>query len=130
MKKIYSFVILAALLANPISAHAMDDLEKHVAKKTLFKVVPKTREEAEKLIHPMLKPNKEISEAAKDFFDLVFNPENAKYRESLSVVVWNNLVDHIFGKNEDDQLTTINANHMRMSQLFDRKRKAEPIPPE
>jgi hypothetical protein len=126
MKKIYSFIILAALLENPISAYAMDDLEKPVVvTKQFFKSAPQNRKEAEEFIQPTLKPNKEISEAAKDFFDLVFNPENAKYRESLSVVVWNNLVDHIFGKNEDDQLTTINANHMRMSQLFDRKKKAE-----
>lgn len=124
MKKIYSFIILALLLAIHMSAQASDDLEKPI-RQQFFKASPKNREDAEKLILPILKNTSEVSSAARDFFDLAFNPENTKLTAFLTAAIWNNLIDHLFEKGNEDQLIALNGYYMRCTQVINRKKRAE-----
>ncbi|MBY0281711.1 MAG: hypothetical protein K2W94_06085 [Alphaproteobacteria bacterium] len=129
MKKIYYFITLALLFINNLPTHATDDLiVPPAAKKRFFTVAPKNQKEAEEFIFPILKPTNEVKKAAEDFFSFAFTPENAPFTAFLTLGVWNNLIDHTFGKGEDDQLTALNALHMRTNHYLNRKRRAETPP--
>lgn len=127
MKKNLFFFALAFLLISNLSVNAMDDLiaSPPAVKKKFFMAAPKNHKEAEEFIFPILKPSKKIRKAAKAFFNLAFRPENSKLTAFLTVHVWNNYIDLLFGKNTADQQHQLQVQTWQLSQWLNRKRRAE-----
>ena len=109
----FIFVILFQLISFPLVASepslVRNDLYPSNSKKPHLSSSPRNREEAEEIILPFLTMNNDqVSHAARDFIDLLFDQENIKASESLKVETWNIFIEQIYGKTADEQLYTLN----------------------
>lgn len=109
----FIFVILFQLMSFPLIASepslVSNDLYPYNGKKPHFSSSPRNRKEAEEIILPFLTMNNDqVSHAARDFFNLLFDQENIKASKSLTVETWNIFIEQIYEKTADEQLCTLN----------------------